>query len=309
MNELAVGALPISIGESIDVIEAFLAGRCIRTREAYRSDLEDFAKRAGASSIDAAASALLAHGHGSANHLALKYRIALTEAGLAPASINRRLAALRSLVKLARTLGLVPWSLEVTNVNSQPYRDTAGPGLPFMRKLLALAESRQDAKGIRDTAILHLLCDLGLRRGEVVAIDLSDLDLPAGTVGVVGKGKLQKQKLTLPQPTAKALERWIEYRGLEPGPLFWNHDRAGKHGRLTGQGVARMVRALSSKLGRQVSPHGLRHTAITVALDLTGGDLRRVQRFSRHANIQTLTIYDDSRRDFGGEVAALVANA
>ena len=60
-------------------------------------------------------------------------------------------------------------------------------------------------------------------------------------------------------------------------------------------------------LGLKVWPHGLRHAAITEALDLTGGDVRKVQRFSRHRDLQTLTIYDDARIDMGGEVAKLVA--
>ena len=54
-------------------------------------------------------------------------------------------------------------------------------------------------------------------------------------------------------------------------------------------------------------PHGLRHAAITAALDATNGDVRRVQRFSRHADARTLLIYDDARSDMGGEIAALIA--
>jgi hypothetical protein len=58
----------------------------------------------------------------------------------------------------------------------------------------------------------------------------------------------------------------------------------------------------------RVRPHGFRHHAITRALDLTSGDLRRVQRFSRHRDPRTVLRYDDNRRDLGGEVASLVAN-
>ena len=54
-------------------------------------------------------------------------------------------------------------------------------------------------------------------------------------------------------------------------------------------------------------PHGLRHASITAALDITGGDVRAVQRFSRHRNLTTLTVYDDNRLDLGGKVARLVA--
>ena len=56
-----------------------------------------------------------------------------------------------------------------------------------------------------------------------------------------------------------------------------------------------------------VRPHGLSHAAITHALDVIGGDARRVQKFYRHRVLPTLTVYDDNREDFAGEVAALVA--
>jgi len=68
-----------------------------------------------------------------------------------------------------------------------------------------------------------------------------------------------------------------------------------------------MVRDLGRKIGLKVWPHGLRHAAITEALDLTGGNVRAVQRFSRHRDVRILERYDDNRRDLGGEVAKQVA--
>ena len=56
-----------------------------------------------------------------------------------------------------------------------------------------------------------------------------------------------------------------------------------------------------------VRPHGLRHAAITEALDLTKGNVRAVQRFSRHRDLRTLTIYDDNRQDLAGEIARQLA--
>jgi integrase/recombinase XerC len=74
--------------------------------------------------------------------------------------------------------------------------------------------------------------------------------------------------------------------------------------------VARIVAAASEVAGvGTVRPHGLRHAAITHALDVAGGDVRRVAKFSRHRDLRTLTIYDDNRTDLAGEVAALVAGA
>src|SRR5262245_1483885 len=80
------------------LLSAFLRGRNARTLRAYRQDLTDFAVFASSRSLAEAAHRLLAHDHGAANELALGYRAYLVERGLAGATINRRLAALRSLV-------------------------------------------------------------------------------------------------------------------------------------------------------------------------------------------------------------------
>lgn len=290
------------------LMEAFLAGRKATTLQAYRQDLEDFRAFVGTAATADAAAVLLANGHGAANGLGLAYRAALVDRGLAPATVNRRLAALRSLVAVAGTLGLVPWRLEVANVKSEAYRDTRGPGRTGVRALLDELDERLDAKAVRDRALVRLLYDLALRRGEVVALDVADVDLEAGTVAVVGKGRTERVFLTLPEPTVDALAAWLEVRGDEPGPLFVNFDRAGKGGRLTGRSVARVVAGVGEAVGLTVRPHGLRHAAITDALDRTG-DARMVQRFSRHAKLETVMRYDDNRQDLGGEVARLVAAA
>lgn len=290
------------------LVDAFLSGKSPKTVDAYRRDLASFQDFVGTRNAGEAARVLLSAGHGPANELALRYRADLLARGLAPATVNRRLAAVRSLVKLARTLGLVPWTLEVPSVESRAYRDTRGPGLEGVRRLLAALDARVDAKGKRDRAVLHLLFDMALRREEAVHLDLEDVDLEKGTLSILGKKRTEKESLTVPDPTKAALASWLQVRGDEPGPLFRNFDRAGKGSRLTGRSVHRLVRDLGLDAGLgTVRPHGLRHAAITEALDATGGDVRRVQKFSRHRDLRVLTVYDDSRRDLAGEVARLVA--
>src|SRR5260370_25682640 len=111
---LSPPAAPFDAADAADrLVAALVAGRSPQTLRAYRTDLADFAACTGAGAIAEAAAPLLARGHGSANETAWRFRNELQARGLAPATINRRLAALRSLVKLARTLGLVPWILEV----------------------------------------------------------------------------------------------------------------------------------------------------------------------------------------------------
>ena len=285
-----------------DLIESFLSGRNPRTLQAYSDDLQDFARFIGAQDIDEASQQLLAQGHGGANSMALSYRAHLIGRGLAPVSINRKLAALRSLVKLANTLGLVPWSLQVPNLPSQSYRDTTGPGRAGFKAML------EEATHARDRAILRLLHSLGLRRSEVVNLDLADIDLEAGTVWILGKGRSQKERLTLPPTTRAALEAWISIRGSAPGPLFFTFARGykGQGRRLGSHGLYFIVRKLGRKAGLTVRPHGLRHAGITAGLDLTNGNVRAVQKFSRHRDLRILTIYDDNRLDLGGDVARLV---
>jgi integrase/recombinase XerC len=290
------------------LLRAFLNGRKAETITAYRQDLEDFQAFIQAPSLEQAARLLLARGPGEANALALDYKAHLMDRELAANTINRRLTALRSLVKLGRTLGVVSWTIEVQSVKADPYRDTRGPGRAGFRDMLDSLAKRKDPKSMRDRAILRCLFDLGLRRAEVLNLDLEDLDREAGTVAVLGKGRTSKMKLTLPPETKKALEAWIGVRGVAPGPLFCSMNRThpGK-GRLTAIGLYGMVRELGRKIGLKVWPHGLRHAAITEALDLTGGNVRAVQRFSRHRDVRVLERYDDNRRDLGGEVAKQVA--
>ncbi len=300
---VAAAGLP---GPALDLAAAFLAGRSPQTLRAYRKDLDDFRAFAGAATADAAARRLLAGGNGPANALALAYRADLVGRGLAPATVNRRLAALRSLVKLARTLGLVPWALDVEGVRSEPYRDTAGPGLGGVRRLLARLDGRRDPAALRDRAIVRLLFDLGLRRAEVCGLDVADVDLRAATVAVLGKGRAEKARLTLPPATAAALAAWLAARGPGPGPAFVSLSRAHRGHRLTGQAVYVVVRQLGEAAGVRARPHGLRHAAVTAALD-SGADVRAVQRFSRHRSLQTVVRYDDNRQDLAGGVARKLA--
>jgi integrase len=132
-----------------------------------------------------------------------------------------------------------------------------------------------------------------------------------GVLGV-GKGRLEQVGSPYWNPSELsrlALARRIEARGpplprssppLDPG--------AAESARLTGEGVARIVRALGHRAGlaRPVRPHGLRHASINHALDL-GRDLGDARQFSRHKNIKTLMVYDARRRNVGGEIARQLA--
>jgi len=294
------------------VVRAFLDGRNLRTQRAYTQDLAAFASFLGAADAQDTAARLLAAGSGGANRLALAYRAALSEQGQQGATINRRLAALRSLVKLARMLGVISWALEVPSVRVEPYRDTRGPGKEAFRRVLAACDGDEDRrKSARDRAVLRLLYDLGLRRGEVVALDFADFEPERAALQVLGKGRSGKVPLALARPTLDALNSWLGERGTAAGPLFLNFDTSGKGGgRLTASGIYRIVRARGEEAGVSVSPHGLRHTAITEACkaaQAAGIGLEEVLDFSRHKDVKVLMIYRDRERNVQGRLSSLVA--
>lgn len=217
------------------------------------------------------------------------------------------------------------WTLDVVSEKSKAYRDTRGPGLPAVRAMLKAAARQSDQrKAARDVAIIRLLNDLGLRRSELVGLDIPDhverdaTGMPS-TILVRGKGSSERSRLTLPPKTASSLGAWIAGRGVTEGPLFLSLDpgagRVGRGGRaralderLTGEGVTRILTSLAKRahISGRVRPHGLRHTAITALLD-SGAGLRETQRFSRHADPRTLMRYDDNRTDIAGEIARTVS--
>jgi integrase/recombinase XerC len=307
-TDLAAPPPPVPLGA---LVTAFLAGRNARTVVAYRQDLEAFRHFLQVPTLEAAVQRLLAPSVGEAHALVLAYQAHLLAGGLQATTVNRRLATLRSLVQFAGTVGHIAWKLDIKNIKTQPYRDTTGPGKTVVRAMLEALQRRPDAKAQRDRAALRLLYDLGLRRGEVVALDLADVDLTAGTVTVLGKGRHQKDRLALPMPTQRALQDWLRVRGGHPGPVFPNFDRARKGaGRLSGVSLYRMVRALGEQIGAVVRPHGLRHTAITEACKAAqqhGIALEEVLDFSRHTDVKVLMVYRDRERNVQRTLAELVA--
>ncbi len=303
---------PVVISSSEELMKSFLSGRKATTLRAYAQDMETFRSFLGAQDTNEAARALLNHGPAAANTLTLRYKNHMTDSGLKSATIARRLSTLRSLTQLARLQGLISWKIEIANPKVETYRDTRGVRASGFQKLTKHAERRNDVKGIRDRAILYLLHDLALRRSELIGLDREDLDLTNRTIRILGKGKTDKQTLSLPERTAQALAAWVEIRGDEPGALFTNLHRSDQIAgtRLSGTSLYRIVQGLGEKTDQKVTPHKIRHTAITQAVKKAqeaGLDVTRVLHFSRHANLKTLQTYIDNHEDYQGRIADLVA--
>ena len=307
---LAVRTSAVRARGKRSLIEAWLDGKSKHTQRAYARDLDDFAAFSEKPSA-AAVNDLLSMPSADAQAHVLDYRTHLEERELSGATVSRRLAALRSLVKLGRMLGLCNWEIEVASPTVETYRDTRGPGSDGWGRIReALEAIEPEDLRLRNTAILHLLHDLALRRSEVASIDLIHLEADLKKVWIQGKGRRARVRLSLPHPTRKAIAAWIVARGSHQGPLFHRLDPASTgRERLSDDAIYQLVSSLGykAKLSRPLRPHGIRHLAITSALEKTRGDVRAVQRFSRHKHLETLMRYDDNRKDDAGAIAELVA--
>lgn len=280
------------------------------TTAAQRTDLKALARYLDLDPATPAAAlaVLLSRGSGRARETVDRW-VGAMRGRLSPATINRRLATLRAVIRKAYDYRHIQWTLSVRSLPASPMRDTRGPGFQAVRRMIAVAAEPGGTTGARDVAILRLFYDLALRCGEVVELSREHVDLDRHTIEIMAKGKTETQRLSLPLRTEEALTEWIVLRGDHDGPLWppLNH-WAKRRDRLTTKALA----ALVARIGRRadaghVTPHGIRHTAITRAYEIYK-DPVKVQRFARHADIRITMRYVDATEDIAGEVAEGLAN-
>lgn len=217
--------------------------------------------------------------------------------GRSRTTLARRATAVRVFTSwLART-GRIP-----TDVGASLRSPKAHQSLPPVlrqdeaRELIdAAARLADDGSpvGLRDTAMLELLYATGMRVGELVSLDVDDLDRSRQVARVLGKGRKER---TVPygRPAAQALEEWLAHGRpalVAPGagPALF----LGARGRRIDQRAVRTLvhRRISDVPGApDIGPHGLRHTAATHLLE-GGADLRSVQELLGHASLATTQLY------------------
>jgi integrase/recombinase XerC len=193
--------------------------------------------------------------------------------------------------------------------NLKNYRDTSGIDIATFKEILATCDLTT-IRGLRDYAILTLLWSNALRRSEVSKCNVCDFDPRTKTLRIFGKGRgTQSEIITLGQSTVQALTNYLEARTASSDePLFVAHKPGYQGHRLSTNSIYNIVRHRSLQAGitKVMSPHRVRHSSITTALDVTGGDVRRVQKLSRHSNLNTLMIYDDNRVNAQGQITDLL---
>ena len=285
--------------------------RSPHTQRMYRSNVRTFFQSLGASlSSEMLAQFLKLDGH-QAFELVSQYHGSLVSQKLAPATINQKLAALKSLVNYANQIGKCHYTL--TNIKAEKltqYRDTKGiPKEQF--KLMLDATDPKTIKGVRDRAILILLWGNALRRSEIVNTDIRDYSPSLGELIITGKGKIgQPETISLGKGAIAAIDRWLAIRGkyTTDDPLFCATHKGYWGNRLHTHSIYKLVQkyAVIAGIDKVMSPHRIRHSSITEALNLTNGDVRKVQKLSRHSNLNTLMIYDDNRQNLQGEVTGML---
>lgn len=230
-------------------------------------------------------------------------RTLLAEQGAKPATVNKKLAAVRGVLRECWRLGLVTGE-EYARIADVP--GIKARTLPAGRALSADEVARmKDAcnpstvAGRRDRAALALMARAGLRRAELVGLDVEDFrdGLASGTLIVRGKGS-KERLVPLTNGVLDAVQDWIRVRGTKPGALLLPVRRGGSiawGGRLTTSAVWKRLREIARSAGiGDVSPHDLRRTACTALLD-AGVDLGTAGKILGHASVETTKRYD--RRD------------
>lgn len=224
---------------------------------------------------------------------------------LSESTINRRIAAIKALVEKGRALGVCCYHL--SDIKSDPqekYRDTTGVDVNTYKRILNQVD-RFTVAGARDYAILRLLWENALRRDELCSLNFEHLYLSERKISIKAKGKGNSRELIdISDAISQALQSWLvksqEVTRVKDNlgiPVFIALDRNNGGKRLTGEAIRRIVVKYSNKAGvtKIMSPHRIRHSAITAYLDSSNGDIRGAQAFSRHKDARTLGIYDDNR--------------
>jgi site-specific recombinase XerD len=184
----------------------------------------------------------------------------LTERGAAPKTVGARYQAARALFDWLAREGEVTASpvLRVERPRLvEP--EIKVPTLDELRAVLATASDRRSFGDVRDTAVIRLWLDTGLRRSELAALRVSDVDLTAGEASVMGKGR-KPRTVAFGRATATALARYVRLRGRHPRadlPDLWLGDRG--RGPIDGASLYTMLTRRAERAGVQLHPHQLRH--------------------------------------------------
>jgi integrase/recombinase XerD len=226
--------------------------------------------------------------------LILSYILAIKEKMYAPATVARKLAAIKSFSEFLVNKGIL---------KQDATKDIGGPKVEkSLPKTISRAEIEDLLKqpmatleGQRDRAMLQLLYATGMRVSELVSLNVDDINLDHAVVRCLGKGS-KKREMAIDTQAISALEAYLEQARPyllgehEEDALFLN--RRGQ--RLTRQGFWFNLKNYAHRAGIEadITPHILRHSVATYLLHSGKKNLRELQQFLGHANISTTRVYE-----------------
>src|SRR5690606_27985002 len=274
--------------EALDCIRRFLIHLRTERRLSphtdsnYRRDLERFAAWCARERLQEWA--VLDSGH------VRSFAAAEFRRGAAARTIARRLSALRSFFEYLIREGEL--SANPANDVRPPKAKKRLPHTIDVDQMTRLLEFRADDQlSVRDKAIMELFYSSGLRLAELIALDVSDIDLNDRTARITGKGS-RMRIVPVGRLAAQAVARWLAERPAaaapdEPALFVSNRGR-----RLTPRAVQLRIAQWAQRqgLGTHVHPHMFRHSFATHLLE-SSQDLRGVQELLGHANISTTQVY------------------
>ena len=254
------------------------------TRRAYRVDLEGLASWAAGRGLEP----------DSVSYRQLRgYAAALSERGLARASVARKLAAVRSLY--AHLVAVGEAAQNPAELLPNPKRGSRLPRVLGRREVEGLLERIPAGTPLelRDRAMFELAYSCGLRCSEIIVLDVGDPDFDAEVLRVTGKGS-KTRLVPIGEPAQRALDRYLATArpaleaGRDGGALFLS--RRGR--RLSPSDVRRRLECWvrEASLASGISPHTLRHSFATHLLE-GGADLRSIQELLGHASVSTTQVY------------------
>lgn len=226
-----------------------------------------------------------------------KYIVYLKKSDYSARSISRKISTVRSFFKFCLREGIIKVNPTINLIT--PKIDKKLPYFLYLQEVNKLIETplKNTILGIRDRAILELLYGTGIRVGELVNLNICNIDLYEKTIIVFGKGS-KERILPLGNPSIRAIQEYLTSRNLFEKKIFVNKNdlEALFLNRLGGRLTTRSIRRIIIKymkiagLNKKISPHVLRHSFATHLLG-GGADLRSVQELLGHKSLSTTQIY------------------
>ena len=189
---------------------------------------------------------------------------------LAPATANKHMAALRGVLKQCWQQGRITgedyrFITDLPPIRGESPRPVNALAPKDVERIAKICAEDESPSGARDEALLSLLRSSNLRRAEAVALDLDDFDPASGAILLRGANREAPRRVVVASPARKALERWLQMRGRESGPLFNPINKGGRieRRRLSEQAIYIACQKRANEAGLPpTSPEDLRRAHV-----------------------------------------------